>query len=113
MIDEAISKVGAAIRNALGSVFNLDWIPEIVFWYWWLFLAFIAVGAVIWLFGWSKIVRVAASMSFLLGVVFVAGGHVMTRRINAKKEKEQQRERKEREERDRQAEQRPDRRWPW
>ena len=110
MIDEFLTKVADRIKEAFFAVFNLDWIPEIVFWYWWLFLAFIAVGAVIWLFGWSKIVRVAASMSFLLGVVFVAGGHVMTRRINAKKEKEQQRER---EERDRQAEQRPDRRWPW
>jgi hypothetical protein len=91
MIDEFISKVGDAIRNALGSVFNLNWIPEIWFWYWWLFLLFLLCGVIIWFFGWSKIVRMVASIGFLFAAVFVAGGAVMARRMKSREEAEQDR----------------------
>jgi len=88
MIDEFITKVANAIRDALnsalGSVFNLNWIPEIWFWYWWLFLLFLLTGVIIWFFGWSKIVRIAASMSFAFAAVFVAGGAYMARRLKAR-----------------------------
>lgn len=97
MIDEFITKVGNTIRDTLGSWFSLSWIPEIVFWYWWLFLLFLFCGVIIWFFGWSKIVRMAASMIFLAAAIFVAGGHVMSRRMSSKQAaqriKEQQRQR--------------------
>lgn len=103
MIDEFITKVGNQIRDTLSGIFNLDWIPEIWFWYWWLFLLFLLCGVIIWFFGWSKIVRIVASMGFLFAAVFVAGGYVMARRMEAKKafaearEKQRQAERKRRE----------------
>lgn len=90
MIDEIITKVGNAIRDAVysafGPVFNLNWIPEVWFWYWWLFLLFLVTGVVIWFFGWSKIVRVVASMSFAFAAVFVAGGAIMARRLKAREQ---------------------------
>lgn len=81
IIDEFITGVGTRIRDTFSGIFNLDWIPEIVFWYWWLFLLFLAVGAINWLFGWSKIVRIVTSFAFAAGAVFVAGGHVMWRKL--------------------------------
>lgn len=88
MIDELITKVGNAIRDAVygafGPVFNLNWIPEVWFWYWWLFLLFLFTGVVIWFFGWSKIVRIVASMTFAFAAVFVAGGAYMARRLKAR-----------------------------
>lgn len=81
MIDEFITKIGAAIHGWMSGFLNLDWIPEILFWYWWLLVLFLACGAVIWLFGWSKIVRIVASMLFLVGAVFTAGGWYMQRRL--------------------------------
>lgn len=114
MIDEFITKVGNQIRDTLAGFFNLDWIPEIAFWYWWLFLLFLFCGVVIWFFGWSKIVRIAASMTFLIAAVFVAGGHVMARRINAKQAaqrvKEQQRQRAAQRE---QSQPQQPWKWPW
>lgn len=90
MIDEIITKVGNAIRDALnsafGNIFNLDWIPEIFWWYWWLFLLFIVTGVIIWFFGWSKIVRMVASIGFLFAAVFVTGGAVMARRLKARED---------------------------
>lgn len=112
MIDEIITKVGNAIRDTLGSWFSLSWIPEIFWWYWWLFLLFLVCGVIIWFFGWSKIVRIAASMTFLIAAVFVAGGHVMARRMSAKqaaqKVKEQQRQRQQRA-----PPQQQPWKWPW
>ena len=84
MIDEFINKVADAIRNAFGSVFSLDWIPEIWFWYWWLFLLFLLTGVVIWFFGWSKIVRIIASTAFAFAAAFVAGAAVYARRMKAR-----------------------------
>jgi len=81
MIDEFITKVGDSIRGWFSGFFNLDWIPEIFFWYWWLFVLFLICGVIIWFFGWSKIVRIIASMAFLFGAIFVAGGHYMSRRL--------------------------------
>jgi Na+/phosphate symporter len=111
MIDEFITKVGNAIRDTLGSWFSLSWIPEIFFWYWWLFLLAMVCGVIIFFFGWSKIVRIVASMTFLIAAVFVAGGHVMARRMNAKqaaqKVKEQKRQQQQR------VETQQPWRWPW
>lgn len=88
MIDEFITKVGNALRDAVygafGPVFNLNWIPEVWFWYWWLFLLFLVTGVIIWFFGWSKIVRIVASMTFAFAAVFVAGGAIMARRLKAR-----------------------------
>lgn len=70
-------KIKATLQATIGQWFTLDWIPEIVFWYWWLFLLFVFCGAVIWFFGWSKIVRIVFSMGFLFAAIFVAGGHLM------------------------------------
>lgn len=113
MINEFITEVGNRIRDTLSSWFSLSWIPDIWFWYGYLFLLFLFCGVVIWFFGWSKIVRIAASMTFLIAAVFVAGGHVMARRMNAKqaaqKVREQQRQRVQRQ----QSQQQQPWRWPW
>lgn len=82
MIDEFLTKTGIAIKAFLAGFFNVGWIPEIWFWYWWLLVLFVACGAVIWLFGWSKIVRIIASMAFLFGAIFTAGGWYMQRRLD-------------------------------
>lgn len=86
MIDEIITKVGLAIKGFLSGFFGLDWIPEIFFWYWWLFVLFLITGVIIWFFGWSKIVRIVASMIFFFGVVFTAGGWLMSRRLKARED---------------------------
>ena len=86
MIDEIITKVGLAIKGFFGSIFSLDWIPEIFFWYWWLFVLFLICGMIIWFFGWSKIVRVIASMAFLAGAIFTAGGWYMKRRLDQRED---------------------------
>jgi hypothetical protein len=86
MIDEILTKVGAAIKGFFSSIFNLDWVPEMFYWYFWLFVLFIAVCAIIWLFGWSKIVRVVASMAFLFGAIFTAGGWYMKRRLDLRED---------------------------
>jgi hypothetical protein len=86
MIDEIITKVGASIRDTLAGIFNINWIPEIWFWYWWLFLLFLLTGVIIWFFGWSKIVRIVASVTFLIGAVFVAGGAAMAKRLKSREE---------------------------
>lgn len=113
MIDEFITKVGNAIRDTLGSWFSLDWIPEIFFWYWWLFLLFMFCGVVIWFFGWSKIVRIAASMTFLIAAVFVAGGHVMARRMSAKQAAEKVRAQQRQRAAQRPTPQQQPWKWPW
>lgn len=84
MIDEFISKVGNAIKSFFLGVFSFDWIPEIFIWYVWLFVLFLLCGAIIWFFGWSKIIRMIASVGFLFAAVFVAGGHYMARRLKAR-----------------------------
>lgn len=86
MIDEIITKVGAAIHGWFSGFFGLDWIPEIVFWYWWLFVLFLVCGVIIWFFGWSKIVRIIASMAFLFGAIFTAGGWYMKRRLDQRED---------------------------
>jgi hypothetical protein len=42
---------------------------------------FLVTGAIIWFFGWSKIVRMVASMSFAFAAAFVAGAAVYARRM--------------------------------
>jgi hypothetical protein len=88
MIDELIMKVSAAIHDAVANAFGgfFNFIPEIFYWYWWLFLLFLLTGVIIWFFGWSKIVRMVASIGFLIAAVFVAGGAVMARRLKAREE---------------------------
>lgn len=96
MIDELLNKIVDRIKGAFLSIVNFDWVPELVIWYWWLFLLFVAVSLVIYLFGWSRTVRMIASFLFLVGAIFVAGGHVMSRRLEkrsqGKAEDEQERE---------------------
>lgn len=114
MIDEIISKVGKAIRETLTGFLDVSWIPEIVFWYWWLFLLFLACGVVIWFFGWLRTVRAVASIVFLLGAVFVAGGHYMQHRQKDRyKRLEEKLAQRERELDDQQRGGRSERRWPW
>lgn len=88
MIDELISKVAAAIHDAITNAFGgfFNFIPEIWYWYWWLFVLFLLTGVIIWFFGWSKIVRIVASMSFAFAAVFVAGGALMARRLKARED---------------------------
>ncbi len=86
MIDEFITKVGLAIKGFFSSIFNLDFVPEILWWYWWLFVLFVIVSVIIKFFGWSKIVRIAASMAFLFGAIFTAGGWYMKRRIDQRED---------------------------
>jgi hypothetical protein len=88
MIDELIGKVAAAIHDAIANAFGgfFNFIPEIFYWYWWLFVLFLICGVIIWFFGWSKIVRMVASIGFLFAAVFVAGGAVMARRLKARED---------------------------
>jgi hypothetical protein len=81
-LDAVAARIHDAVTGAFGGLFNF--IPEIWFWYWWLFLLFLLTGVIIWFFGWSKIVRMVASLSFLIAAVFVAGGAVMARRLKAR-----------------------------
>lgn len=111
MIDEIITKVGNAIRDTLGSWFSLSWIPEIWFWWWWLFVLFVLCGVIIWFFGWSKIVRMVASITFLAAAIFVAGGHVMARRMSAKQAAQKIKE--QRQARAQQNNNQQPWRWPW
>lgn len=86
MIDQYIitpiaERLKAAFDATIGHWLSLDWVPEIFFWYWWLFVLFVAIWAINRVFGWSRIVQIAGSILFLLGAIFVAGGHFMMRRL--------------------------------
>lgn len=81
MIDEFITKVGAALQGWFSSIFSLSFVPEIFFWYWWLFVVAVVCGVIIFFFGWSKIVRIVASMAFLFSAIFAAGGWYMEHRM--------------------------------
>lgn len=87
IIDSIAVRLKAAFDATIGQWLSLSWIPEIVFWYWWLAVLFVAIWAINRVFGWSRIVQIAGSILFLLGAIFVAGGHVMMRRLNKKKRK--------------------------
>lgn len=88
MIDGIITSVGdkikATLQATIGQWFSLDWIPEIFFWYWWLFVFFVFCGIVIWFFGWSKIVRIAASMAFLFAAIAVAAARYYQYRLDVR-----------------------------
>lgn len=86
-VDDAINKIGDAIKAFFLGLINFSWVPEIWIWYWWLFVFFLFCGAVIWFFGWSKVVRVVTSMAFLAAAIFVAGGRYMAKRIAAREKK--------------------------
>lgn len=97
--------VDAAVQNALRPIFDLfarmhdavtswlslDWVPELFFWYWYLFLLFMLISVVIYLFGWSKIVRIVSSVIFAAAAIFVAGGHVMSRRLKKREQRSRDR----------------------
>lgn len=87
MIDGIITSVGEKIKaffqSTIGHWISLDWVPELVWWYGWLFVLLVVVLLIIKLFGWARFVHIGASMLLLLGAVFVAGGHFMKRRIEA------------------------------
>jgi hypothetical protein len=82
IINEVITKVGTAIHGWFSGFLGIHWIPEIWFWYWWLFVLGMVCGMIIFFFGWSKIVRIIASMAFLFGAIFTAGGWYMKRRLD-------------------------------
>jgi cellulose synthase/poly-beta-1,6-N-acetylglucosamine synthase-like glycosyltransferase len=84
IINEILDKVQARLEEAFSGVlgiFSLNWLPEIFFWYVYLGLLFLVVAVGIYLFGWSKIVRMVLSIIFGLAAIFVAGGAVMAERL--------------------------------
>lgn len=78
-VEGIITQIGDSIKrffdNTVGHWISLDWIPEIVFWYWWLFVLFIVLSIILKFFGWISFVRIGASILLATGAVFVAGGH--------------------------------------
>lgn len=116
MIDEFITKAGDAIRDTLGGWFTLSWIPEQYWWIFYLILFGMFCGIVIWFFGWSKIVRMVASLAFLAAAIFTAGGWFMSKRISDKardasevRKRQQAAQRMQRQ----QAQQQQPWKWPW
>lgn len=91
LLDNAFTNtIGRLIDGAnrwLGSWLNLDWVPELFWWYWYLLLLFIAISVVIYLFGWSRAVRIISSVIFAAAAIFVAGGHVMRNRLKRREDK--------------------------
>lgn len=100
MIDGFITSVGdkikAALQATIGQWLSLDWIPEIFFWYWWLFVFMLICGALIWLsrlfdFEPMKWLRFLIGAAILLAIAFVAGGRKMYNDQQAKLKAERDR----------------------
>lgn len=90
LINEFLDKVQARVEEMFSGIFaffSLDWLPEIFFWYVYLGVFFLVVAVGIYLFGWSKIVRMVLSILFGIAAVFVAGGAVMNERLKARQAK--------------------------
>lgn len=85
LITPIAERLKVAFNATVGQWLSLNWVPEIVWWYWWLFVLFLAVWAINKVFGWARVVQIVASIILLIGAVFVAGGHVMMRRLKPKK----------------------------
>lgn len=87
MIDGIITSIGekikALLQSTIGYWFSLDWIPEHYFWFWWLFVLFIVLGIILKFFGWIRVVQWGVSIVLAIGIVFVAGGETMRRRLDA------------------------------
>lgn len=86
IIDEVLDNITGRFRSAVDFIFDPLWV-----WYFWLGVAILGGGFIMWLFGWIKAVRIGVSLAIAGAAIYVAGGRHMHNRLKGDIEAERAR----------------------